>query len=173
MRHISAFLLAFLFLLVTNRARADAVQELADQLRAIEGRVIPADSEQGKQLPGLLAQDARVRIRAANQRESAAYHALQSREDWERYREPRLQALRASLGQWSAPPKDLHVRVTRTLRGEGYVIDNLVFESRPGLLVTANLYKPAQPAGPMPGFVMTGRLESRAMLASLIGGGVV
>lgn len=38
--------------------------------------------------------------------------------------------------------------------GDGYRIENLVFESRPGLLVTANLYAPKEPTKRMPGIVI-------------------
>ena len=34
--------------------------------------------------------------------------------------------------------------MTRELEGDGFRIENLVYESRPGLVVTANLYPPAQ-----------------------------
>src|SRR5262249_41291290 len=83
-----------------------------------------------------------------------AWRALKGRADWERYRDVRLQALRRSLGTFPSPPKDLKVRVRRTLEGEGYRIDNLTFESRPGLLVTANLYRPARPGKSMPGILL-------------------
>ena len=49
----------------------------------------------------------------------------------------------------------MKVRTTRTLPGEGYQIENVVFESRPGLLVTANLYSPlALPKKAMPGILI-------------------
>src|SRR5207244_6831815 len=51
-------------------------------------------------------------------------------------------------------PKDLNVRVTRTLAGPGYRVENIVFESRPGLVVTANLYLPAEPPQSMPGILI-------------------
>jgi dienelactone hydrolase len=101
-----------------------------------------------------LHDEARVLIREANRRESEAWAKIATKEDWERYRDGKLAALRASLGAPAEPPKDLQVRVTRTLSGEGYKIENLVYESRPGLRVTANLYGPASPAASMPGIVI-------------------
>src|SRR5262249_18741544 len=38
--------------------------------------------------------------------------------------------------------------------GDGYRIEKIVFESRPGLLVTANLYSPAKPGTSMPGILI-------------------
>ena len=48
----------------------------------------------------------------------------------------------------------LNARVVGTLERDGYRVERLAYESRPGLLVTANLYLPAGPdagAGPHPG----------------------
>ncbi|HEX7901769.1 MAG TPA: hypothetical protein VF950_28680, partial [Planctomycetota bacterium] len=75
------------------------------------------------------------------------------REDWERYRDVRLKALRDSLGAWPAPPPTRPV-VAKTLAFEGGRIENLAYESRPGLFVTANLYSPAKPAASMPGLII-------------------
>lgn len=50
--------------------------------------------------------------------------------------------VRQSLGPW--PEKTpLHARVTGTLDRGTYAIEKIVFESRPGFFVTANLYVPA------------------------------
>jgi dienelactone hydrolase len=83
-----------------------------------------------------------------------SWRDLKGREDWEKFREPRLDALRKSLGHFPELPRDLKVRIRRTLEGAGYRIDNLTFESRPGLVVTANLYRPANPGKAMPGFLI-------------------
>jgi dienelactone hydrolase len=135
-------------------SRAEDEPRLADELRRLDVRVVPADSERAKELPRMLGRDARSRIDAANRRETAAWHKVTTREQWERYRDPRLDALARSLGQFPEPPKDLHLRVTKTLDGDGYQVKNVVFESRPGVFVTANLYAPAQPPKAMPGILI-------------------
>ena len=89
----------------------------------------------------MLARDVRSRVQAANLRENREWDGVKTRDDWERFRQPRLRALRESLGLPSANPGAPRVLVTRTLEGDGYRIENLVFESRPGLVVTANLYR--------------------------------
>ena len=99
----------------------------------------------------MLARDVRSRVQAASSRENREWDGVKTRDDWERFREPRLRALRESLGLPSANPDAPRVLVTRTLEGDGYRIENLVFESRPGLVVTANLYQPANPPRSMPG----------------------
>ncbi len=127
--------------------------DLASKLRELSPVVVPAESERGKALPRMLYDDARVRMRAANVRETNAWRAIQTREDWERYRDAKIRALRESLGSFP-PHGDLKPRVTKTFEGEGCRIENVVFESRPGLQVTANLYSPARPAASMPGVLV-------------------
>src|SRR5688500_8297682 len=111
--------------------------------------VLPPDAKAER----LLYEDARARIRAANERESRAWTELRTREDWERYRDVRLKALRDSLGV-APEAAELRPRVTRTIEGDGYRIENVAFESRPGVLVTANLYGPSTPSASMPGVII-------------------
>src|SRR5262245_41179486 len=127
-----------------------ADEALARQLRELPATVLPTAGDPAKQL----ARHAQARLREANQHESRAWQQIQTRGDWERYRDVRLQALRDSLGSFPPAPRDLKVRVTRTLDGDGYRIENLAFESRPGLLVTANLYLPRDPPASMPGILI-------------------
>ena len=72
-----------------------------------------------------------------------------TRDEWEAIR-PRLKAeLFQMLGLWPVPERTpLHATVTGTLEREGpVVIEKLHFQSRPGLYVTGNLYRPrARPA---------------------------
>jgi dienelactone hydrolase len=136
-------------------ALAQADDDLAAKLRDLPPVVVPADSETGKRLPRMLEADADRRIREANERETAAWRAIRTREDWEKYRDAKIAALRDSLGPGWRGSCDLDVRVTRTLEGEGHAVENLVFDSRPGVWVTANLYRPAAaPASPMPGILI-------------------
>jgi dienelactone hydrolase len=132
-----------------------ALDDLAAQLRGWNANVLPAEGAQAKQVSRMLAEDARARLQTANRRESQAWHEVKTRADWEKYRDVRLQALSASLGRFPPVPKDLKVRVTGKHEGEGYRVENLVYESRPGLLVTANLYLPADPPRSMPGILLS------------------
>ena len=77
--------------------------------------------------------------------EKRAWRKVDSREAWERFRDQRLDALRKWLGPMPERTP-LGAMVTRRINyGDGFVIENIVFESRPHLLVTANLYLPEIP----------------------------
>lgn len=126
--------------------------DLADQIRRLETRVL--SEIDGKSPRKMVASDIRARRKAANERSSREWRAIKNRAEWEAFRKARLAALRRSLGTFPAAGADLKTRVTGRLVGDGYRIENLVFESRPGLWVTANLYLPAEPSGPMPGILI-------------------
>jgi dienelactone hydrolase len=150
-------MIAFFPLVVLILAAAGANKpkdDLATQLRALNSEVIPRGGDQAKRLTQMVSRDIRGRLQAANRRETRAWREVKTCAAWERFRDVRLQALRESLGQCPPVPTDLKVRVTGTLQGDGYRIDNLVFESRPGLVVTANLYQPAEPPRSMPGILI-------------------
>jgi cephalosporin-C deacetylase-like acetyl esterase len=128
--------------------------DLPARLRDLDSRVFPPDGDRVRELPRMLSRDLRAPLQAANERENRAWQEVKTRTDWERYRDARLRALRESLGEFPSAPTDMKLRVTRTLEGDGYRIENLVYESRPGVVVTANLYAPARPTGSMPGILI-------------------
>lgn len=66
-------------------------------------------------------------------------------EDWEKLRPQFHREYLDMLGLWPLPEKTpLHATITRTLDRGDYQVDALHYQSRPGLYVTANLYRPAQ-----------------------------
>jgi dienelactone hydrolase len=96
-------------------------------------------------------------IEAFLTRESAqvsrqVFEGATSRSQWEAIR-PRLKReLYEMLGLWPVPEKTpLRATVTGSLeRDGGVVIEKLHFQSRPGLYVTGNLYRPKEAAGKLP-----------------------
>ena len=74
-----------------------------------------------------------------------------TRDEWEE-RKPRLRREYFDmLGLWPLPEKTpLHATITGTVERGEVVIDKLHFQSRPGLYVTANLYRPKQSEGKLP-----------------------
>lgn len=125
---------------------------LTEKLRALNAEVLPI--EQRQRSTQMLRDYTRARLRAVNQQDRAAWTRIRSREDWENWKTPRVAALRRSLGIFPDSPKNLNVQITRTLEGDGYRIENLVYESRPDLFVTANLYVPSPVRSKMPGIVI-------------------
>ena len=63
----------------------------------------------------------------------------------------RILSLIGGLPDYRGP---LNARVTKTILGEGFAIDNVLFESLPGYYVTANLYRP-DGAGRHPAILMS------------------
>jgi len=123
---------------------------LSSQLVALDARVLTP--EESTTASDMLRQDMWARLLAANDRENAAWAKVGSKEQWERFRDVRLEALRRSLG--TAPTTPLEVEVTRTVQGQGFRVENLVIAGRPGLPITANLYVPDPAGTAMPGILI-------------------
>ena len=125
--------------------------DTAKALATLDGNVLSADER--ARWATMLNDDADARLHEANRRDARQWASVRSKADWERFRDVRLQALRDSLGAFP-PPGTLRVEATRTLNGNGFGVENLVFESRPGLIVTANLYVPDPARLKMPGILI-------------------
>ena len=91
-------------------------------------------------------------VRDAERVGNEARAALKTKADAERYVASVREKIKASFGPF--PEKTpLNARVTGVVERDGYRIEKVMFESRPGLLVTANLYVPTNRQGPRPGVV--------------------
>ncbi len=132
-----------------------AVGSVAADFKDVDPNVFPKDDPRAKDLPKMMAADAKRRMQEANLRESKAFARITTKSAWEHYRDDRIAALRESLGTWPKVPKDMRVKVTRELAGDGFVIRNVVYETRPGLWVAANLYLPAKAPEKMPGVLIS------------------
>ncbi len=76
---------------------------------------------------------------------------IRSASDWHRRRPEARKQLLYMLGLDPIPGRTpLNARVTKRFERDGYRVENIVFESLPGLYVTANLYLPSQPEGQRP-----------------------
>lgn len=129
-----------------------ADEELIKSLQSLDLRVVPAADRES--FANQVRDQQRRQMRDANERSSAEWRQIKTREDWERYRNEKLAALKKSLGTWPEPPPAVPVRVSSTVEGDGFVIENILFESRPGWWVTANLYRPAKLRESMPGLMV-------------------
>jgi cephalosporin-C deacetylase-like acetyl esterase len=72
-------------------------------------------------------------------------------EDW-RVRRPHVElALKKALGLTTLPERTpLNVRIVSTDDRGDYIVDNIIYDSRPGFPVTGNLYRPKVKTGPRP-----------------------
>lgn len=161
---------------------AAALALVAADLPDVDPAVFPPDDPRAKALPKMVWADARKRLADAGEREARAFAAVHTRADWEAFRNPRLAALKESLGHWPEPPTPVRVEVLKSIPGDGFVVDNLVYESRSGLWVTANRYRPAAPAAKPPGFLLShshhtgrtqGELQDMGMTWARAGGVVL
>jgi len=80
--------------------------------------------------------------------------ALKTRAQAEHYVRDVREKIQLCFGPWPAKT-DLKPRITGRLERDGYVIEKVIFESRPGFPVTANLYLPSDIKKPVPGVVGT------------------
>lgn len=94
------------------------------------------------------------RVREAEANGLALKNSLQSKSDAEAYVQSVREKIQQSFGPF--PEKTpLNPRITGTVERDAYTIENVIFESRPGFLVTANLYIPKNRSFPLPGVVGT------------------
>ncbi len=124
-------------------------------LADVNPNVFAPDDPRTKTLPKMMWADATRRMQEANLRESKAFAEVTTKEQWTQYRDVRIQKLKESLGSFPEVPKDMLIKVTRKLEGDGFVIHNILYETRPGLWVSANLYLPAKPPEKMPGILIS------------------
>ena len=79
---------------------------------------------------------------------------INSLPDWEKQRDQRYDEFIEMLGLQDMPldagRPDLNIRITGTIRQDGYRIEKLYYESLPGLFVPANLYIPDDIREPRP-----------------------
>lgn len=141
-------------LVIVTAVSVQADEKLAGLLKDLDTGVIVRGKVRVQPLASMLSRDVEARLREANRADAELWNKVKTRADWEGFRDARLKALQESLGPWPEIPKDLKMRVTGSHEGDGYRVDNLVFQSRPGQVVTANLYRPAKPANSMPGILI-------------------
>lgn len=73
------------------------------------------------------------------------FRGITTREEWEKARPQFLRDFLWELGLPGGPRKDpLQARITGQFERNGYRVENIVFQSAPGLYVTGNLYLPSE-----------------------------
>jgi cephalosporin-C deacetylase-like acetyl esterase len=145
---ISQFLVVVSVLLGGGQARqaeAELPLDIAAEVLSPEQREVAS---------GMIERDIVRRTAEVNARNREAWSKIKTRADWEQFCDERIDKLRQSLAEFPPVPEKLTVRTTGVVPGDGFQIENVVYESRPGLWVTANLYVPSVPRMSMPGLLI-------------------
>lgn len=127
--------------------------ELAKALVRLSPIVVP-DAER-ESVRDALGRDLRTALRRAGDESRAANQAVRSRKDCDAYRSARVRNLRQALLRFPETPNAVRTFVTGRIEADGYAIENLVYENRPGGWVTANLYRPAKMQAASPGILLS------------------
>lgn len=90
-----------------------------------------------------------LRARAEAMARVTSGAALEERRHWAR------ETVLGLMGGLPAERTPLRARVTGRHEGNGFAVENVVYESRPGFPVTANVYLPAGPPGRRPALVVS------------------
>lgn len=111
----------------------------------------PCQAPSKEPLPGRAMIDAYF-ARQVKQIADNCLNDLTTKEDWEKRRPELRRQFLEMMGLWPLPERtDLKATVTGTVDGEGYTVEKLHFQSKPGLYVTANVYTPnPKPPGKLP-----------------------
>jgi cephalosporin-C deacetylase-like acetyl esterase len=94
------------------------------------------------------------RLQQAVMAERAAWDTVRTREDWERFRDQRIAALRRSMGEFPPDRPPLSPVVSARHRGRGYRLENVAFQGRRDSWITANVYLPESAPSPMPAIII-------------------
>ncbi|WP_240928067.1 alpha/beta hydrolase family protein [Thalassoroseus pseudoceratinae] len=111
-------------------------------------------SEPMQRFPRMVQEWFIAQVRESERRHIEQLDQLKTKADAEKYVANLRKRIRKSFG---ANPKrtPLKPRVTKRIERDGYRIENVIFESRPGFPVTANLYIPSDTSKPLPAVVGT------------------
>jgi len=136
-------------------------------LKAGAGALVPALSLQGEpqarasvtrpalnRFPRMVQEYFVTQVRQSERASLQALAALKTKSDAEAHVRSLRDKIRLCFGPF--PEKTpLNARITGAVERDRYRIENVIFESRPGFLVTANLYIPKDRRLPLPGVVGT------------------
>ena len=127
---------------------------LASEVTALPKQAWTKEEQESLETRAMLKKSIQSRMAGFAQEEKLAWQKVHTVKDWEHFRDKGLDAMRNQIGP--LPERTpLHETVTRRSNvGDGFVIENIVYESRPHLIVTANLYLPEHPSGKIPAIVV-------------------
>ncbi len=93
-----------------------------------------------------------ARVRAVNADRAKRLSSIRTKKEAFAYRDEVREAIDNAYRPWPSKTP-LNARVVGTIERRHYRIEKIIFESRPGCLVTAHLYVPDKLDGPAPGII--------------------
>ena len=130
---------------MNSRSALFALLLAAAPLPAADYRSIPTEPTEGDRILADYFDRETRRLTARN----AAF--LENVTDWPAAQAEMRRQLFEMLGLQPLPARsDLKAQVTGTIERDGVIVEKIVFQSKPGLYVTANFYRPVKQEGPLP-----------------------
>jgi dienelactone hydrolase len=139
---------------LSNKESFSPNSALAEEVAAIPKQAWTAEQHKALGIKSMLDRSIQSRINAFIEKDRQAWEKVQTLEDWQNFRDQRMEALKKTIGP--LPKREpLRSLVTRRINnGDGFILENIVYESQPRLIVTANLYIPEKPSGKIPAIVV-------------------
>jgi cephalosporin-C deacetylase-like acetyl esterase len=129
------------------------LSEPTGDLASFPTQVFNPEQRRQMDLNAMVEHQIRNRVLSILTAERRNWNDVKTLADWEHFRDLRIKALAAALGKFPERTP-LKTRVTSEYQGNGYRRENLVYQSRPGLWVTTNLYLPLREQKKMPGIIL-------------------
>lgn len=142
-----------------SQAGGQQLPSPSGSLAFIPTRVLSPEQRRQLALSDVLDRNIHDRTLKILEAERRGWERVQTLDDWKRFRNPKWKALAASMGEFPHR-QSLEIKVIKVFRGDGYQRHDLVYKTRPGYWVTANLYLPAEARARMPGIVIAHSLHA-------------
>jgi len=140
----------FIGMITANIRTASINRSLVPFLSLLSFLTVSAAEAQPAPSPQLSALNAYFEQQVAAM-EGQLEREIKTKEDWLAKKDEYRRQLREMLGIDPLPPRtDLKATKTGEFEHEGVIVENMHFQSKPGLYVTANLYRPKVIEKPLP-----------------------
>ena len=127
---------------------------LAGELSRLNSNVLSRIQRKYNDVRRMLQNNIRKRVTMLAKEEHKEWDNVKTLEDWKRFRDKRIKVLKTSLGEFPKTRSPLLYQESGTYKGSGYRVKNIVYQSRPGFFVAANLFLPVNPTKNMPGIII-------------------
>ncbi len=127
---------------------------LAGELMELNSNALSRPQRHHYKVQSMLDNNIRERMMTLALEEQKEFDSIKTIEDWEEYRDKRIKVIKSALGEFPETRPPLLYQVSGTHKADGYQVKNIVYQSRPGVFVAANLYLPAVPTQNMPGIII-------------------